>query len=36
VAENLAHLCGLEKERIELVHLHAWAGRYLRDQGRKF
>jgi UvrD/REP helicase N-terminal domain len=36
VAQNLAHLCGPEKERIEVVHLHAWAGRYLREQGRKF
>ena len=36
VGENLAHLCGPEKDRIEVVHLHAWAARFLRDQGRKF
>jgi superfamily I DNA/RNA helicase len=36
VGENLAHLCGPDKARIEVVHLHAWAGRFLRDQGRKF
>jgi superfamily I DNA/RNA helicase len=36
VGENLAHLCGPDKARIEVVHLHAWAGRFLREQGRKF
>ena len=35
VANNLAHLCGTEKDRIEVVHLHAWAARFMRDQGRK-
>ena len=25
-----------EADRIEVVHLHAWAARFLRDQGRKF
>ena len=33
VEESLAHLCGPEKDRIEVVHLHAWAVRFLRDQG---
>jgi UvrD-like helicase family protein len=36
VAQNLAQLCGPERDRIEVVHLHAWAARFLRDQGRKF
>ncbi len=36
VAQNLAHLCGPEKDGIEVVHLHAWAARFLRDQGRRF
>ena len=36
VAASLAHLCGPDMGRIEVVHLHAWAGRYLRNQGRKF
>ena len=36
VARNLAQLCGPEADRIEVVHLHAWAARFLRDQGRKF
>ena len=36
MARNLAHLCGPEADRIEVVHLHAWAARFLRDQGRKF
>lgn len=35
VRKNLAHFCGPEKDRIEVVHLHAWAARFLRDQGRK-
>ena len=36
VGRNLAQLCGPEADRIEVVHLHAWAARFLRDQGRKF
>ena len=36
VEQNLAHLCGPEKSQIEVVHLHAWAARFLRDQGKKF
>src|SRR4051812_6708898 len=36
VGQSLAHLCGPEKDRIEVVHLHAWAARFLRNQGRKF
>jgi len=36
VEQNLAHLCGPEKSQIEVVHLHAWAARLLRDQGKKF
>jgi AAA domain/UvrD-like helicase C-terminal domain len=35
VRKNLGHLCGPEKDRIEVVNLHAWAARFLRDQGRK-
>jgi hypothetical protein len=36
VEQNLQHLCGPEAAGIEAVHLHAWAARFLRDQGRKF
>jgi hypothetical protein len=36
VARNLGHLCGPEKDRIDVVHLHAWAARFLRDHGQKF
>jgi superfamily I DNA/RNA helicase len=36
VRRNIAHLCGPEADRIEVVHLHAWAARFLRDQGRRF
>lgn len=36
VERNLAHLCGPEAGRIEVLHLHSWAARFLRDQGRKF
>jgi hypothetical protein len=36
VEHNLAQLCGAEKSQIEVVHLHAWAARFLRDQGKKF
>ena len=36
VGQSLAHLCGPEVDRIEVVHLHAWAARFLRDQGRRF
>ena len=36
VGQSLANLCGPERARIEVVHLHAWAARFLRDQGLKF
>lgn len=36
VERNLAQLCGSEIDRIEVAHLHAWAARFLREQGRKF
>jgi len=36
VTRSLALLCGPEGDRIEVVHLHAWAARFLRDRGRKF
>jgi hypothetical protein len=35
VEGNLAHLCGPEKQRIEVVHLHAWAVRFLMAHGRR-
>jgi hypothetical protein len=35
VEQNLAQLCQSDAARIEVVHLHAWAARFLRDQGRK-
>src|SRR5581483_9655877 len=36
VEHNLANLCGEERGRIEVVHLHAWAVRFLREQGLAF
>jgi superfamily I DNA/RNA helicase len=33
VRENLATLCGDLRGRIEVVHLHAWAVRFLKGQG---
>jgi hypothetical protein len=36
VEQNLAQLRGPEKSQIEVVHLHAWAARFLGDQGKKF
>ncbi len=36
VEQNLANLCGDEKRQIEVVHLHAWAVRFMRDQGVTF
>jgi UvrD/REP helicase N-terminal domain/UvrD-like helicase C-terminal domain len=36
VEQNLANLCGEENERIEVVHLHAWAARFMRSQGVEF
>ena len=33
VRDNLASLCGELGDRIEVVHLHAWAARYLKAQG---
>ena len=35
IGRNLARLCGPDADRIEVVHLHAWAARFLRDLGRK-
>jgi superfamily I DNA/RNA helicase len=34
LAANLEHLCGRDAERVEVVHLHAWAARFLRRQGQ--
>jgi len=36
VEQNLATLCEKEKQKIEVVHLHAWAVRFMRDQGVAF
>lgn len=33
---NLTHLCGRDAERVDVVHLHAWAARLLRRQGQSF
>jgi superfamily I DNA/RNA helicase len=35
VRQNIAELCQSEAGRIEVVHLHAWAARFLRNQRRK-
>jgi superfamily I DNA/RNA helicase len=36
VEENLRSLCGNEMDRIEVVHLHAWAVRFMKTQGVDF
>jgi len=36
VEQNLTNLCGKERERIEVVHLHAWAIRFMKKQGIEF
>ncbi|MCG3145303.1 MAG: ATP-dependent DNA helicase Rep [Gammaproteobacteria bacterium] len=36
VEQNLANLCGDEREGIEIVHLHAWAVRFMKKQGVEF
>ncbi len=36
VEQNLRSLCGDEMERIEVIHLHAWAVRFMRTQGVDF
>lgn len=36
VEQNLRSLCGDEMERIEVVHLHAWAVRFMKPQGVDF
>ena len=36
VEQNLANLCGGEKAQIEVVHLHAWAVRFMRILGIEF
>ena len=33
IAKNLDNLCGPERERIEVTHLHAWARDYLTSRG---
>jgi superfamily I DNA/RNA helicase len=33
VQENLGNLCGPERDRIDVVHLHAWAVRFLKARG---
>lgn len=35
VGQNLAHLCG-EEDRIEVLHLHSWAVRFMKSQGVNF
>ncbi len=32
ISQNLNHLCGTERDRIEVVHLHKWAADFLRSQ----
>jgi superfamily I DNA/RNA helicase len=36
VEQNLRSLCGDEIDRIEVVHLHAWAVRFMKTQGVDF
>jgi superfamily I DNA/RNA helicase len=33
ISQNLDNLCGPERDRIEVVHLHKWASQFLRGQG---
>ena len=34
--QNVEALCGDEFQRIEVVHLHSWAARFMRDHGTAF
>ena len=36
VEGNLSNLCGDERNRIEVLHLHSWAVRFMQSQGVKF
>jgi hypothetical protein len=36
ISQNLDHLCGPERARIEVVHLHKWAADFLRSQRIRF
>jgi superfamily I DNA/RNA helicase len=36
VEQNLSGLCGDEMQRIEVIHLHAWAVRFMKTQGVDF
>ena len=36
VEQNLRSLCGDQGERIEVIHLHAWAVRFMKTQGVDF
>jgi hypothetical protein len=36
ISEQLDHLCGPERERIEVTNLDAWASSFLKQQGLKF
>lgn len=36
IEKNIEHLCGSEGERIEVVHLHSWAVRFMRTQNIEF
>lgn len=36
IEQNLANLCGEEKARIEILHLHAWAVRFMKRHGREY
>ena len=36
IERNLRELCGSEMERVEVVHLHAWAVRFMRTQGVQY
>lgn len=36
VDQNLTNLCGPEKDKIEVVHIHAWAARFMKKHGVEF
>jgi superfamily I DNA/RNA helicase len=36
VAQNLLQLCGEERDRIDVAHLHSWAVRFMKTQGIDF
>lgn len=36
ITQNLKHLCGEEYKRLEIIHLHDWAVKFMKTQGFEF